>query len=194
MRVDYIPDVYQVEWPIPPSSNYELSDDLKWSPYGQQISGNIHCYTYDYRFESTWRKPEKSMCKMLECNFVISPDFSVYPYAPAMVNSFQIWRSLAVYSYWVANGVKAIPSITWVNPEQIKRDKIMYQKRDTIAVRGPSSRYIQEWINGAKKVNNLIKPKQVLQFGQKAGSDCWKNARVFNFSLRPDQKKCGEGG
>ena len=185
MRLNGIPDVFQVSWPFKTRIDFDFSESLSWSPWGVFKTGNIHCYTDDYRFEGVWRKPEFSLKRALELNFVISPDFSVYQDAPSPVNSWQIYRSLAVFSYWQNMGVRVIPSITWVSAKQILDDLSLYPKFNVISVRSPGSGYTKEWIDGAQVINDLLKPMTVLHFGPKRGIDLWSNSNVINYSLRP---------
>ncbi|HCY83944.1 MAG TPA: hypothetical protein DHV36_02285 [Desulfobacteraceae bacterium] len=148
------------------------------------VSGNIHCYTDDYRFESIWRKPELSLKRVLDLNLVIAPDFSVYPDAPAIVNRWQLHRSLAVFSYWQNMGVRVIPSISWVSSEQIHQDRDLYPGFSTIAVRCPTREYLATWYSGAETIRDLVRPTTVLHFGTSLGIDVWTDSQVFQFCLR----------
>jgi hypothetical protein len=188
MRLNGISPVWQISWPIKIKIDYDFDKDLKWSPWGRfNKFKNIHCYVDDWRFEGVWRKPEYTLKKLLELNYVIAPDFSVYKNAPHQVNTWQIYRSQQVYAYWINNGIKTIPSINWVDIEQIKRDRLLYSDYKIIAVRCPGREYYTEWVDGAEYINKIIKPKIVLHFGTMLGMDVWKGAKVINYSLR--QKK-----
>ncbi|WP_035240931.1 DUF4417 domain-containing protein [Desulfobacter vibrioformis] len=185
MRQNGIPSVFQKRWPIETRLKYaDLDKNLSWSPWGVFNSENIHCYTEDYRFEGCWRNPELSLKRVLDLNFVIAPDFSVYPSAPALVNRWQLYRSLAVFSYWQNMGVRVIPSINWVSADQIKQDQDLYPDFSIIAVRCPGNGYYEEWVDGIENLNKIIKPKIILHFGTKLGLEVWKNSQVFQFKLR----------
>lgn len=185
MRQNGIPLVFQRTWPIETRLKYaDLHKHLSWSPWGVFNSENIHCYTEDYRFEGCWRNPELSLKRVLDLNFVIAPDFSVYPFAPYQINSWQLYRSLAVFGFWQLNGVRVIPSINWIGPRQIESDKDLYPNFNIIAIRCPGREYYQEWLWGAEKINAIIKPEIVLHFGTNLGLDVWKNSQVFQFKLR----------
>ncbi len=187
MRQNGIPPVFRNKWPIEINLDYPgLNESLLWSPWGVFGSKNIHCYTEDYRFESTWRNPELSLKRVLELNFVIAPDFSVYPESSTLVNSWQLYRSLAVFSYWQNMGVNVIPSINWISPEQILNDIDLYPDFNIIAVRCPGKKYISSWLAGASTIVNIVKPKLVLQFGTSLGSEAWKNCKIINYNLRPN--------
>lgn len=184
MRQNGIPPVFRVKWPIDTALNYpDLDNKLSWSPWGVFRSENIHCYTEDYRFEITWRKPELSLRRVLDLNFVISPDFSVYQDAPGVVNRWQLYRSLAVFSYWQSMGARVIPSINWVSPGQIRADSDLYLNFPIIAVRCPTKDYLQTWLESASEINRIVRPEIVLHFGTSLGIEVWKNA--FNYCLRP---------
>ena len=186
MRQNGIPPVFRQSWPIHTDLDYpHLKDTLSWSPWGVFASDNIHCYTEDYRFEISWRKPELSLKRVLDLNFVISPDFTIYPDAPDTVNRWQLYRSLAVFSYWQNMGANVIPSINWISPGQIRQDKDLYPGFSIIAVRCPGKEYLSSWTAGAETVQKIIKPEIVLHFGTSLGSDVWTESKVYNFTLRP---------
>ena len=189
MRQNGIPAVFHQEWPIETNLNFpDLEDSLKWSPWGVFNSQNIHCYTEDYRFEITWRTPELSLKRVLELDHVIAPDFTVYSKASPYINNWQLYRSLAVFSYWQNMGVNVIPSINWISASQIEFNLNLYPPFTIIAVRCPHRRYLAEWTTGAKKIAQVIKPSTVLHFGTALGMDVWTDAKVINFSLRPKIK------
>lgn len=186
MRQNGIPPVFTKPWPINTDLDYpNLKQSLLWSPWGVFTSENIHCYTEDYRFESTWRNPELSLKRVLELNLVIAPDFSVYQGAPDIINTYQLHRSLAVFSYWQNMGVRAIPSISWISPRQIRQDKNLYPAFSIIAVRCPGKNYLAPWTAGAKEILKTIQPKTVLHFGTPLGIEIWSGCRVHHFGLRP---------
>ena len=185
MRQNGIPPVYLHHWPIEVNINYDIDDSLAWSPWGTFKSDNIHCYTEDYRFEITWRKPELTLKRVLDLNLVIAPDFTVYPDAPAMINRWQLYRSISVFAYWQNMGVNVIPSINWISPGQIRRDLDLYPQFSTIAVRCPGKEYLDDWLAGAIEIKKTINPKTVLHFGTALGIDVWRGCEVYNYSLRP---------
>ena len=189
MRQNGIPPVYRKVWPIETDLNYpDLNDSLSWSPWGVFGSKNIHCYTEDYRFEIVWRKSELSLKRVLDLNFVIAPDFTVYNDAPEIINRWQLYRSLSVFSYWQNMGVKVIPSINWVSPSQIQKDIDLYPKFSIISVRCPGKNYLESWQEGAEEIIKIIKPKVVLHFGTSLGLDVWSDCKVHQFTLRPKSK------
>jgi hypothetical protein len=186
MRQNGIPPVFTKSWPIETNLNYpDLNKSLLWSPWGVFNSDNIHCYTDDYRFEIAWRKPELSLKRVLDLNFILSPDFTVYPEAPEMINRWQLFRSLSVFAYWQNMGTRVIPSINWISQSQIQKDRDLYPPFSIIAVRCPGMNYLEEWISGVETIKEIINPEIVLHFGTSLGSEIWKDCKVYKFSLRP---------
>jgi len=185
MRQNGIPPVFRQPWPIKASIDHPLSDSLLWSPWGTFTSENIHCYTEDYRFEIAWRTPELSLKRVMDLNLVTSPDFTVYPDAPDQVNRWQLYRSLAVFSYWQTMGVNVIPSINWISPSQIRKDQDLYPGFSMIAVRCPGKDYLDAWRSGAEVIREIINPETVLHFGTQLGSDVWDGCTVYQYRLRP---------
>lgn len=183
MRLNGIPAVYRDLWPKNTDINFTGEKNMSWSPWGTFSTNNIHCYTDDYRFESIWRKPEYTLKRVLELNYVLSPDFTMYPGASDYVNTWQLYRAMSVFSYWQNMGVNVIPSINWSTPLHILNNKELYPQFSVIAVRGPANRYKNEWYAGAETIKKLINPKIILHFGQALGLDVWEDAAI-NYPLR----------
>lgn len=185
MRRFGVHQTFLFDWPISTQLDYpDLTGNLSWSPWGVFKTKNIHCYTDDYRFEGCWSNPQNALQRVLNLNFVISPDFSVYKNAPSIVNRWQLYRSLAVFSFWQNMGVRVIPSINWVSPSQIISDKDLYPNFNIISVRCPGFGYYDEWVSGVELIKSIIRPKIVLHFGAKRGLESWNGLRVLHYKLR----------
>ena len=192
MRITGVPRVFRFKWPLKTTVNPILNNELSWSPWGVFNTENIHCYTDDYRFEVTWRNPELALQRVLGLNLVIAPDFTVYPTADPIVNRWQLYRSLAVFSYWQSMGVNVIPSLNWVSPDQIRADADLYPRFSTVAVRCPGTKYYNKWVDGITELKKIVQPETVLHFGTKLGLDVWSDEVIYHFKLRSNACCCTE--
>lgn len=76
----------------------------------------VHFFVDDYRFESIYRNPEKSLRKFSQYAFLLTPDYSTY----ADMNQWRQLESVAhsrwCGAYWQSKGLIVIPTITWSTP------------------------------------------------------------------------------
>ena len=80
-----IPLIMKSEFPI---GNIEL---IAWSDTRSNDTLNrkkgVHFFVDDYRFESVYRWPERSLEKLAQYRFVLTPDYSLYADMPG-------WRQI----------------------------------------------------------------------------------------------------
>ena len=81
-----------------------LPDDFRLQPYrtkrvdeGRDI---CHFYLDDYRFETTWNKPNAALIHLRRYWAVMTPDFSLYPQWPMVVNQWNTYRSQWLGRWW----------------------------------------------------------------------------------------------
>ncbi len=81
----------------------------------ERITKNFaaHCFVDDYRFETSWTSPIRALKYALRFAFVFSPDFTLSPDYPLVLNHFQVYRARWVARFWQNNGVLVVPSISW---------------------------------------------------------------------------------
>lgn len=73
----------------------------------------VHFFVDDYRFEGIYRNPQRSLRKLSQYNFLLTPDFSTYA-------DMHLWRQLEsvaknrwIGAYWQGNGLMVIPTVSW---------------------------------------------------------------------------------
>jgi hypothetical protein len=68
-----------------------------------------HFYLDDYRFEMTWNKPNAAFIHLRRYWAVMTPDFSLYPQWPTVVNQWNTYGS----GWWQSQGLRVIPTVNW---------------------------------------------------------------------------------
>jgi hypothetical protein len=73
----------------------------------------VHFFVDDYRFDGIYRHPEKSLAKLSQYKFLLTPDFSTFP-------EMDMWRQIESVgmnrwcgAYWQSQGLVVIPTISW---------------------------------------------------------------------------------
>jgi hypothetical protein len=80
----------------------------------------VHFFVDDYRFEGIYRNPTRSLDKLSQYAFLLTPDFSTY-------RRMQPWRQLESIAhsrwcgaYWQSKGLQVVPTITWSTPSSFR--------------------------------------------------------------------------
>ncbi len=73
----------------------------------------VHFFVDDYRFDGIYDNPERSLKKLSQYAFLLTPDFSTYA-------EMDLWRQLESVAknrwcgaYWQSKGLIVIPTISW---------------------------------------------------------------------------------
>lgn len=81
---------------------------------GQPQDGDyVHFFLDDYRFEVMWTQPERALSRVKRVGKALSPDFSLYPEMPRIVQMWNIYRSRWCGAWMSQHGIEVIPNVTW---------------------------------------------------------------------------------
>ena len=80
----------------------------------------IHFLINDYRSEGICRNPERSLARLSQYRFLLTPDYSTY----ADMNYWRQWKSVAhsrwVGAYWQDQGQVVVSTISWSTRESFE--------------------------------------------------------------------------
>lgn len=109
-------------WDIPIIRKQDIPlDDIRLIAYSNTRRNDnpintkcgVHFFIDDYRFISTYNNPERTIEKLSQYSFLLSPDNSTY-------SDMNYWRQLEsvahsrwVGAYWQSRGLNVIPTVTW---------------------------------------------------------------------------------
>lgn len=163
-------------------------DALLWARWGSGAPANValHCFVEDWRFETSWRRPELTVPPALLAGIVVAPDFSIAWTDPEPWAAHQVWRSRCVGEFWRRHGVMVIPVLQWGGPHTFAACARGIRRGSLVAVRGPSVAWAktprgavqpeepERWVQGAQFLRSVLCPGAVLQFGNVLGADVWQ--------------------
>jgi hypothetical protein len=81
------------------------------------IGSAVHFFLDDYRFETTWSRPQKALQYLRDFKTVLTPDFSLYPGWPMATQIWNVYRSRWCGAYWSSLGLQVIPTVSWAGRE-----------------------------------------------------------------------------
>lgn len=110
------------KWGIPfikkqdiPLKNLRLIaySDTKRNDRPENTDCGVHFFIDDYRFTGIYNNPRKSLAKLSQYAFLLTPDYSTY-------SDMHYWRQLEsiahsrwVGAYWQNLGLRVVPTMTW---------------------------------------------------------------------------------
>jgi hypothetical protein len=110
---------------IPSIPHAPLTYTPAWlTPYRTRIrskngtgGGAVHFFLDDYRFETTWSRPNKALQYLHDFKTLLTPDFSLYPDWPLATQIWNVYRSRWCGAYWDSLGFQVIPTVSWAGRE-----------------------------------------------------------------------------
>ena len=109
-------------WQIPLVRMLELNtselslvaySDTRINDNEENTKRGVHFFIDDYRFMGIYDNPEKSLAKLSQYAFLLTPDYSTYA-------DMNLWRQIEsvahsrwVGAYWQSKGLIVIPTISW---------------------------------------------------------------------------------
>jgi hypothetical protein len=102
-----------------PPQDFDLPDDARLRPYRSRLDrldtdrDICHFYLDDYRFETTWNRPEVGYRHVSRYAATCTPDFSIYPTWPAAMQIWQTYRARWLGCFWYSRGCRVIPTVNW---------------------------------------------------------------------------------
>ena len=80
----------------------------------------VHFFVDDYRFESTYNKPEPVLNRLKKYRFLLTPDFSLYSEMESWRQIESIGKARWVGAFWQSQGCTVIPTISWSRPSSYR--------------------------------------------------------------------------
>ena len=87
--------------------------DIKTNDIDQNRGRGIHFYIDDYKMEGLYYNPDRSIHRIAQYKFVITPDYSLYRDMPKAVQLFNVFRSRWCGAFWQSKGMTVIPNVSW---------------------------------------------------------------------------------
>ena len=173
MRNEYIT---AGKWQIPLVRKQELNtselslvaySDTRFNDNEENTKRGVHFFIDDYRFMGIYDNPEKSLAKLSQYAFLLTPDYSTYA-------DMNLWRQIEsvahsrwVGAYWQSKGLIVIPTISWSDArsysfcfEGVEQNAIV-----AIGMIGCKSNRIA-FMRGYNAMLKKLSPKCIICFGK----------------------------
>lgn len=127
----------------------------------------VHFFVDDYRFESVYRNPEKSLRKLSQYAFLLTPDYSTY----ADMNPWRQLESIAhsrwCGAFWQRERLTVIPTISWSTPSSYAFCFDGVEKHSIVAVGMVNCKRNKiGFLRGYNAMVERIEPEAIICFGE----------------------------
>jgi len=141
--------------------------DVKIAP---NFEGFVHFYMDDYKFESIWRNPKKSLRKLRRFAGVITPDFSTYLDMPVALKIYNTYRMRA-FGYWLGKqGIQVINNVRWGYSNSYKYCFDGIEKNSIVCISSLASLGTktdeERFTEGLAAMVETLKPSHILFYGK----------------------------
>jgi hypothetical protein len=183
------------EWDIPDLPPAATHLTPAWvCPYTAVIrseakaEGAVHFFLHDYRFESAWTTPLKSLQRVKHYRVALTPDFSLYREVPRITQMWQVYRNRWCGAFWTLHGISVIPSVAWGGGDTFEFAFLGIARHSMVAVSslGVNLRdeYIRErFLAGFCELVRRIDPCRVLAYGS-LPPEAYALAEVYTYPTR----------
>ena len=133
----------------------------------KNLHKGVHFFTDDYRFESIYAHPERTLEKYGRYRFLLSPDFSLYREMPPWRQIESVGKARWVGAFWQSKGLTVIPTVSWGAPNSFRYCFDGIEKGAIVAVGmiGCKRERIP-FMKGYQAMQERIKPSAVICFGE----------------------------
>lgn len=141
--------------------------DIKTNDTDENKSKGVHFYIDDYRMEGLYYYPTRSLQRLSQYKFVISPDYSLYRDMPRAIQLFNVFRSRWCGAYWQSQGLKVIPNIGWGDISTFSFCFDGIEKGSIVAVGTIGCRKSKTaFMRGYNEMLKRIEPSAIICFGK----------------------------
>ena len=164
------------KWDIPiikkqdiPLENVRLIaySDTKPNDRPENTACGVHFFIDDYRFTGIYNNPDRSIAKLSQYAFLLTPDYSTY-------SDMNYWRQLEsvahshwVGAYWQNMGYKVVATMTWSDSRSYSFCNDGVEKGSIVAVGVIGcKRSKKEFLRGYNKMLETVEPSAVICFGE----------------------------
>ena len=127
----------------------------------------VHFFIDDYRFRDIYRNPERSLTKLSQYKFLLTPDYSLY-------SEMQPWRQIESVAhsrwcgaFWQSKGLTVVPTISWSTPHSFQYcfDGVEIHSTVSVGMIG-CKRNKLAFLRGYESMLEKIEPNAIICFGE----------------------------
>lgn len=132
----------------------------------KNLHKGVHFFVDDWRFETLYNKPSRSIDTLSKYRFVLTPDYSLYAEMPIWRQIESIGKSRWVGANWQSKGLTVIPTISWARTRSYDFCFDGIEKRCIVAVGmiGCKNNH-RAFMQGYNEMLSRIDPEAIICFG-----------------------------
>ena len=163
------------KWGIPlvkkqviPLSNVSLiaCSDTRSNDNEENKKKGVHFFVDDYRFESIYTNPERTLRRYAQYSFLLSPDYSTYAEMALWRQMESVAKNRWVGAYWQSKGLTVIPSVSWSTPRSFEFCFDGIEQSGTVAVGMIGCKRAKRgFLRGYNAMLERLNPENIIVFG-----------------------------
>lgn len=128
----------------------------------------VHFFLDDYRFETVWSQPERSLSRIAKVGLALSPDFSLWTQMPLVMQQWQVYRSRWCAMWMIEHGIPCIPTVSWSTEESWDFCFLGIAPKSTVAIStvGINKHHLPMFTLGLEAMLDAVDPHQILVYGR----------------------------
>ena len=164
------------KWDIPVIKKQEIPlDNLRLIAYSdtrrndrsENTACGVHFFIDDYRFTGIYNNPEKSIEKLSQYAFLLTPDYSTYSDMNYLRQLESVAHSHWVGAYWQSMGLKVVPTMTWSDNRSYSFCNDGVEKGCVVAVGMIGCKRSKiDFLRGYNAMLERVEPSAVICFGE----------------------------
>lgn len=161
-----IPMMKRQDWVGGQSELIAFSDTR---PHENEINKTkgVHCFVDDPRFAGLYRNPYRTLSKVSQYKFLLSPDDSVYAEASPWLQMRAVAHNRWVGAFWQSQGLICYPSIAWGTPQTFEFCFLGAARGSTVAIATYACKLSrQAFLQGYVAMLDAIEPEHIICFGE----------------------------
>lgn len=132
----------------------------------KNLDKGVHFFVDDYRFESLYDKPNRSLETLKKYKFVLTPDYSLYAEMNPWRQIESVGKARWVGAKWQAEGMIVIPTISWGLPRSFEFCFDGVQKNSIVAIGMIGCKSSKNhFLKGYNQMLSKIEPEAVICLG-----------------------------
>ena len=163
-------------WGIPLMRRQELVDgpldligfpDTKPNDILANTRRGVHFFIDDPRFEGIYKNPEKSLQKLSQYRFLLTPDCSLYSEMKPWRQLRSVAESRWVGAFWQSEGRIAYPTMSWGTPQTFEFCFKGFEKHGTVAIATYACRRAKSlYLPGYYEMLRQLEPEHIICLGE----------------------------
>lgn len=162
-----IPDVAKCDWVPDLLGAWHLPRQRAACAEG---NGAVHFFLDDYRFETAWCSPERTVGRVKAVGGALEPNFSLWYDMPRVAQIWNTYRSRWCGAFWQSEGVKVIPTLCWGRPDTFDFCFDGVPTGGTVAVSALGLKATDEdrlfWALGLEALVERVQPSTIVSYGK----------------------------